>query len=233
MGYSEQLRYDVDIVMCIDATASMGPFLNLVKSQALNLYGDIKRKMEKELVTPKYIDQLRVRVIVFRDYLEDKENAMLTSDFFCLPEQAEEFETLVRSIQPMGGGDLPEDGLEALAYAMKSKWNVNSSNKRRQIIIVWSDDGTHNLGYGNSAANYPRKMPKTFAELTEWWGYAQCPGIMDNESKRLLIYAPAKEWWTTIAENWNNTLLFASQAGKGLDHLTYDEILSAIAQSIG
>lgn len=232
MEYNNQLKYDVDIVMCIDATASMGPFLDLVKSQALKLYDDIKRKMETELATPKYIDQMRVRVIAFRDYLADGENAMLTSGFYSLPAQAKEFKALIESIQPMGGGDLPEDGLEALAYAMKSKWNPTANTKRRQIIVVWTDDGTHELGFGKGAPNYPAKMPASFRELTQWWGYAQFPGLMDDDAKRLLIYAPEKAWWTTIAETWNNTLLFASQAGKGLDKLTYDEILSAIAQSI-
>lgn len=229
---NRQLKYDVDIVMCIDATGSMRPILDLVKKQALNLYGDIKKKMEVGLETPKYIDQMRVRVIVFRDYLADGENAMLTSDFFNLPEQAEDFSALLDEVEPFGGGDAPEDGLEALAYAMRSKWNTNTNNKRRQIIVVWTDDGTHELGFGRKAPNYPTKMPDSFAQLTEWWGYGQYPGIMDNNAKRLLIYAPAKDYWTTIADNWDNTLLFESQAGMGLEQLTYDEILSAIAQSI-
>ena len=232
MGNNYQLKYDVDVVMCIDATGSMGPFLDLVKSQALNLYDDLKRKMEQELATPKYIHELRVRVIVFRDYLADGINAILATDFFCLPAQAAEFEALVQSIQPMGGGDDPEDGLEALAYAMKSKWNTSTGNKHRQIIVVWTDDGTHELGYGKAASNYPQKMAKDFAELTQWWGFNQAPGFMDNQSKRLLIYAPAKDWWTTIAETWNNTLMFASESGNGLDKLTYDGILSALAQSV-
>lgn len=232
MGYNEQLKYDVDIVMCIDATASMGPFLDLVKGQAVNFYRDLKQKMEANQEAPKYIDTLRVRVIVFRDYLADGENAMLTSDFFTLPQQTEAFEALIRGIQPSGGGDLPEDGLEALAYAMKSKWNVRQGNKRRHVIVVWTDDGTHDLGFGKAAPNYPSKMPESFAELTQWWGFSQSPGVMDDDAKRLLIYAPEKEWWTTIPETWNNALLFPSQAGRGLDGLTYNEILSAIAQSI-
>lgn len=222
--------YDVDIVMCIDATASMGPFLDLVKAQALNLYGDIMQKMETK---DKRIDNLRVRVIAFRDYLEDKEDAMLVSNFFELPAQAADFESLINGIKPVGGGDLPEDGLEALGYAIKSKWapaGVNS--KRRQIIVVWTDDGTHEIGYGKNAPNYPAKMAASFAELTQWWGFGQYRGYMDNDAKRLLIYAPAKDYWTTIAETWDNTLLFESQAGKGLDKLTYDEILDAIAYSI-
>lgn len=231
MGNNYQLKYDVDVVMCIDATGSMGPFLDLVKSQALNLYDDLKRKMES-LATPKYINELRIRVIVFRDYLADGTNAMLTTGFFSLPGQAAEFEALVQSIQPMGGGDDPEDGLEALAYAIKSKWNTSTGNKRRQIIIVWSDDSTHELGFGKAAPNYPQKMAKDFSELTQWWGFGPGTGFMDDQSKRLLIYAPAKEWWTTVAETWNNTLMFPSESGNGLDKLTYEEILSSLAQSV-
>lgn len=229
MSTNGELKYSVDIVMCIDATASMGPLLDLVKSQALNLYGDITGKMSAK---DKHIDELRVRVIAFRDYIADGENAMLLSPFYTLPAQATEFEEMVRGIRPIGGGDLPEDGLEALGYAIKSKWTPQSHNKRRQIIVVWTDDGTHDIGHGRTAPNYPAKMAASFAELTQWWGYGQFPGFMDSEAKRLLLYAPAKNYWTTIAETWDNTLLFESQAGKGLDKLTYDEILDAIAGSI-
>lgn len=229
MDYNVQMKYDVDIVMCIDATMSMGPFLDLVKAQALNLHKDIQAEMAMK---EKYIDDLRVRVIAFRDYKADGNEAMLVSDFFSLPNQAAEFEACIRSIHPKGGGDLPEDGLEALAYAMKSKWKSEGQNKRRQIIVVWTDDGTHDLGQNRHMPNYPARMPGSFAELTEWWGFGQCPGVMANDSKRLLIYAPAKDYWTTIAETWENTLLFESPAGKGLDKLTYTEILDAIAQSI-
>lgn len=226
---SGELKYNVDIVMCIDATASMGPFLNLVKSQAMNLYGDIMQKMAEK---DKYVDQLRVRVIAFRDYLADGENAMLLSNFFILPDQTEEFENMVRGIQPIGGGDLPEDGLEALGYAIKSQWTPETNNKRRQIIVVWTDDGTHDIGHGRSAPNYPAKMASSFAELTQWWGFEQYPGFMDRDAKRLLLYAPAKDYWTTIAGTWGNALLFESRAGHGLDQLTYDEILDAITYSI-
>lgn len=224
-----ELRYNVDIVMCIDATASMGPFLNLVKKRAMNLYGDIANKMQEK---DKHIDEFRVRVIAFRDYLEDKEDAMLMSSFFSLPAQAAEFNEMIAGIQPFGGGDLPEDGLEALGYAIKSKWSPDTGNKRRQIIVVWTDDGTHQIGHARSAANYPAKMAASFDELTQWWGYGQYRGFVDRNAKRLLIYAPEKDYWTTIADLWDNTLMFPSQAGQGLDELTYDEILDAIAGSI-
>lgn len=228
MGSNYSLKYNVDIVMCMDATGSMGSLLNTVKANALSFYSDLTGAMGKKA---KHIDELRVRIIAFRDYLEDGENAMLATDFYSLPDDTAEFERLVKSIEPFGGGDEPEDGLEALAYAMKSKWTTGG-NKRRHIIILWSDDGTHALGFGKRAENYPPKMARDFEELTEWWGDANQPGLMDNNAKRLLIYAPEKKYWSTISDSWDNVIHFPSEAGKGLQGLEYEEILDAIANSI-
>lgn len=221
--------YNVDIVMCIDATGSMGPLINLVKQNAINFYSDLKARLDAK---SKRVEEVRVRVIAFRDYLADGDDAMLMSDFFKLPDEAPDFEALVKSIQPVGGGDPPEDGLEALGYAIKSKWTTGG-NKRRHIIVLWTDDATHEIGYGSSAENYPSKMAKSFSELTEWWGCgAQVEGVMDNKAKRLLIYAPEEPWWTNIADTWDNTIMFPSEAASGLDSTTYSEILDAICGSV-
>ena len=178
MASNYSLKYNVDISMCIDATGSMSNLLNIVKENALNFYTDLTTNMEKK---SKHIDVLRVRVIVFRDYLADGENAMQVTKFYTLPEEAAAFERLVKSIEPKGGGDDPEDGLEALAYAINSEWTT-SGDKRRHVIVVWSDEGTHPLGYGHSASNYPKKMPHDFDELTDWWGDPSMPGKIDNNS---------------------------------------------------
>ena len=228
MGSNYRLKYNVDIAMCIDATASMGSLLNTVKANALSFYSDLTAAMGEK---GKHIDELRVRVIAFRDYIADGEDAMLATDFYTLPADSAEFRELVNSIQPDGGGDDPEDGLEALAYAIKSNW-TKAGDKRRHIIIVWSDDATHALGFGAKAPNYPKKMARDFDELTEWWGDPSQSGLMDNSAKRLLIYAPEKKYWSTISDTWDNVLHFPSEAGKGLQGLEYEEILNAIANSI-
>lgn len=229
MGNNYSGKYNVDIVMCIDATGSMGPLIKMVKANALSFYNDFTTRLAEK---DKIVNEVRVKVIAFRDYLADGEKAMLMSDFFKLPEQSAQFEALVKGIEPMGGGDDPEDGLEALAYAIKSKWNM-SEGKKRHVIVVWTDDATHDLGFGKDAPNYPAKMAKDFTELSQWWGVGQSPtGVMDRKSKRLLIYAPPKESWTSIASIWDNTLLFPSAAGKGLNDKTYSEILNAICGSV-
>ena len=223
-----KLTYNVDMVFCIDATGSMGGFLDMVKSNAINFYRDMTNAMSAKKKT---VEQLRVRVIAFRDYIADGNDAMLVTDFFKLPEQSEDFEKCIRSIEAFGGGDDPEDGLEALGYAIKSKWTTEGM-KKRQVIVVWTDADTHELGFGRSAANYPSKMAANFDELTRWWGDRQNNGFVDWKSKRLLLFAPDAPFWSTISDSWDNVIHFPSEAGGGLDGANYDQILSVISQSI-
>lgn len=223
-----KLTYNVDMVFCIDTTGSMGSLLEMVKSNALNFYDDVTRKMSEK---GKVINQLRIRIISFRDYLADHENAMLVTDFFNLPVQNSDFEQCVRGLIPMGGGDEPEDGLEALAYAIRSDWDTQGM-KRRQVIVVWTDASTHSIGFGKSDPNYPDNMASNFEELTQWWGDIQNQGYMSQSGKRLLLFAPEAEYWNTIADNWNQVIHFPSKAGKGMEEIDYDLILNTIVNSI-
>ena len=192
MGNNYRMDYGVDLVFCIDATMSMAPLLDTVKSNALNFYQDFKNVMEAKR---KRVGSLRIRIVAD------------------------------------GGGDDPEDGLEALAYAMKSDWS-SQATKRRHVIVVWTDDGTHDLGFGKSAPNYPAGMARDFNELTAWWGSRTNPGVMDENAKRLIIFAPNKNSWNTISDNWNNVIQYESEAGAGLQDCDYEQILSAICNSI-
>ncbi len=221
--------YTVDMVFCIDATGSMEDFsggqkriINMVKENALSFYGDLMKKMADK---NKRISQLRVRVIAFRDYIADGENAMLVTDFFRLPEQAAAFESCINSIHAAGGGDIPEDGLEALAYAMKSSWTSEGTDQRR-VIVVWTDAGTHPLGFGSSAENYPKGMPANLSELGDWWD------DIPTKSKRLVLYAPDEPGWSHISANWENVVHYPSVAGNGLAECDYSEILDVLAMSI-
>ena len=228
MGNNYRMDYGVDLVFCIDATMSMAPLLDTVKSNALNFYQDFKNVMEAKR---KRVGSLRIRIVAFRDYYYDREKAMMVTNFFNLPEQTEEFRACISSIVADGGGDDPEDGLEALAYAMKSDWS-SQATKRRHVIVVWTDDGTHDLGFGKSAPNYPAGMARDFNELTAWWGSRTNPGVMDENAKRLIIFAPNKNSWNTISDNWNNVIQYESEAGAGLQDCDYEQILSAICNSI-
>lgn len=228
-GGSQSMDYTVDMVFCIDATGSMEDttgsstkIINLVKQNALNFYSDFNNVM---MGKSKKVRQLRVRVIAFRDYLADGEEAMLVTDFFNLPQQADEFEACINSIHADGGGDIPEDGLEALAYAIKSNWTTEGA-KKRQVIVVWTDAGTHDMGYGSRSPYYPNGMPQSLSDLNDWWD------DMNRNYKRLVLFAPDEYGWSYISENWENVVHVPSVAGNGLAEQNYSEILHTIAQSL-
>ena len=228
---AQGLDYTVDMVFCIDATGSMEEFgggqkrlINMVKEGAISFYDDLSKSMSAK---HKQIRQLRIRVVAFRDYLADGEAAMLVTNFFYLPEQAKEFEDCINSISAMGGGDIPEDGLEALAYAIRSDW-TNEGARRRQVIVLWTDADPHPLQYGSSSPYYPSGMPRDLGELTDWWD-----NYMNPTAKRLVMFAPDEGGWEYISSNWDNVVHFPSQAGNGLAEQSYADIMNVLSNSIG
>ena len=222
-----QLTYHVDMVFCIDATGSMRHVLDFVKHNALNLYQDIAGAMEKKRKT---VSQMRIRVIAFRDYVADGEQAMMASDFFVLPQQAQQFYDCVNGVTAKGGGDIPEDGLEALAYAIRSDW-TKEGVKKRHIIVVWSDAPTHALGHGRIAPWYPDGMAEDFDELSLWWEDEQLGGAMDEGAKRLLIFAPDAPEWNRISSEWSQ-VVHVQTVSEGLAELEYQQVIDAVCNTI-
>lgn len=222
-----KLTYHVDMVFCIDATGSMRHVIEFVKQNALTLYRDVAGAMAQKHKT---VQQMRVRIIAFRDYLADGDSAMLTSDFFVLPQQAQEFQNCVAGIQAKGGGDIPEDGLEALGYAIRSDW-TREGVKKRHIIVLWSDAPTHPLGHGKTASWYPEGMARDFEELSLWWEDEQLGGSMDEGAKRLLLFAPDAPEWSRISSSWAQ-VIHVQTVSEGLQELEYRQVIDAVCNTI-
>lgn len=221
------VKYSVDVVLCIDATGSMGDIINRVKGNALKFHEDLTERMGKK---SKVIDSLRIKVIAFRDFYVDKEKSVMESDFFELPKDKAGFSEFVDTITAEGGGDEPETGLEAVAMAMKSKW-TQSADKRRQVIVIWTDASTHQLERDENSkpVHYPADLPKNFDELTDWW---EGQDYMSPSAKRLILFAPDAYAWTDISNHWTNVIHHVSKAGNGLEEIDYDQIIDAVANSV-
>ena len=136
----------------------------------------------------------------------------------------------MNSLDPDGGGDEPESGLEGLAAAMLSPWE-RGSDKRRHLIVLFTDASAHPIERAASAGLLPPGFPTNFNELYDAWEGGQSGG-MEHSAKRLLIYAPDLEPWRGISDLWSNTLHFPSRAGDGLEDFTFAEILNQIASSV-
>lgn len=232
------LDYRVDIVFCIDCTESMDNILNIIKERALCFHKDLIEKMR---LKQKTVDSLRVRVVAFRDYAAYTQECrkrhkgnepMLVTDFFTLPADSEKLRLAVQSLHPVGGGDIPEDGLEALAYAIRSDWDRRQDAKHRHVIVLWTDAVPHEIGYGKASPRYPKGMAGNMRELTMWWGNALSQGYCDQDAKRLVLFAPNDGEWNFISEQWDQVIHYPSKAGDGLSELDYETILSCICQSI-
>lgn len=218
--------YYVDIVMCIDATGSMAPIIDEVKSNALSFYQKFVDAMEE---SDKDVAQLRIKVISFRDYGVDAE-PMVESPFFTLPDQNDQFRSSVNSIEAIGGGDAAENALEAIALALKSEWTSGGS-KRRHAILVFTDAPALSLGERSGSPKYPSGLPADLAKLGAWWEGTDQSLISAYQPKagRLVAFVPNAEPWTEM-QAWNRYWPAFSAAGTGLRDV---DIQSAIDLLVG
>ena len=229
---SGQGEYNVDIVMCIDATGSMAPIINKVKENALTFYSKFDEAMEDQ---DKWVDNLRVKVIVFKDYICDT-NPMVESRFFTLPKDSADFENFVNKIEPTGGGDTPENSLEAISLALKSDWTTNGGRFRRHVIVVFTDAPALPLQERRDCPGYPAGMPKNLAELGDWWQYDEQEGLpfdgtYNSYAGRLIVFAPEASPWTDM-KGWSRYWYMKSKAGTGLAELDMQAVLALLAGSV-
>lgn len=221
---------NVDLVLCIDATGSMGPIIDEVKTNALSFHDRMTVALEEK---GRNVEQLRVRVIVFRDYYCDGDNAMCESRFFKLPQENADFRRFVDEINATGGGDEPENALESLYLAMKSDW-IKDGVRKRHVIVLFTDASAHPLEKameGEKPSNYPVDMPANLSDLSAVWDDPQ-GGAMDARAKRLVLFTPEAYPWSTLATGWRETVQVQSKAGAGMDEIDMESVLATIANSI-
>jgi len=221
------IGYTVDLVFCIDKTGSMGPVISDVKRNASEFHEHLLHTMERK---QKAIDKLRIRVIAFGDCYVDGPNWFMESEFYTMPGDVDDYKAFVESIHADGGGDEPENGLEALSRAIESDW-AQSGSKSRQVVVVYTDASTHTLERATeeSPTHYLPEMPSSFDSLTDLW---ESNGSMNSAAKRLVLFAPDSYPWNDIETHWSEVVMFPSKAGDGLQEHEYDQILDMLSNSI-
>ena len=232
------MDYKVDIVMCIDLTGSMQPCINTVKSRALQFWPDLQEALKN---ASKYVSDVRVKVIGFRDFEADGAKSLEVSRYFNLSEQGssdpEEYKKFVNGLVAEGGGDEPENALEALSLAIQSDW-VQTGDKRRHVIVMFTDASAHKLENANrSNPYYPQDMPASLEELTDIWmtptsGQQVSKIKLKQPAKRLVVFAPQMYPWPEIYESWTQVVYNPTADTSGLDDVTYEDIISTIVGSV-
>lgn len=223
-------KRNIDVVFCIDGTGSMVPCIESVKSNARRFHLEFVKEMTEQ---GSEIDMMRIKVIVFRDYHDDGANAMVESPFYELPADNEDFVRFLTGIVATGGGDGPENGLEAIYKAMLSDFTTGV--KDRQVIVLFSDADALELRARASEPGYPSDMVD-FDGLIETWS---CTGAKAQEAgfklrdrnKRLVIFAPAGTKYETAKGALDRSIFNPVDMSKGLGDIDFSSIIKIIAAS--
>ena len=172
--------YAIDVVFCVDASASMFYTLQLMKRHIGNFADELKSRYSARSQS---IESIRIRFVFFRDYLTDGSDAMLVSDFINLSQETVDLNKMLEGIDAFGGVNVPRSGLEALAIAMHSPWSTGAFRTRNYIVLI-SDSEARELYSCQTVSNYPKRMPDSFEKLSEMW--------------------------STISDEWENVIHFPS-----------------------
>lgn len=238
------IGYKMDIVFCIDNTYSMYPCINEIKDKAKH-FSDICRRTFENGNKP--ISQLRVKVVEFGDFASDGPTAIMEHGFYTLPDQNAEFEAAINSISLVNedgspkGGDIPENGWEAVVTAMRSDWtpiDTRAGEKGRHIICVLTDAPPLELGARQGCIGYPDNMPGSTDELFDIWegGTQEFATALHPNYKRLVVFGPADEEngnsWAQLGDLCDAKILFTEvNAAAGLRDVDMEGITNEILAS--
>jgi hypothetical protein len=126
----------VDIVFVLDVTESMQPYIDAVKQNVISFAQDLQSNSR----------DYRLGLVTFEDYVVSAYpdcNCAYRNSF---TSDVKQFTDWVGTLHAGGGGDIPEDQLDALSYAAKFPFRPEAEG----IIIIVTDAPPHHDGDGSA-----------------------------------------------------------------------------------
>ncbi|MBV8356642.1 MAG: FHA domain-containing protein [Deltaproteobacteria bacterium] len=124
----------VDIVFVLDITESMQPYIDAVKQNMINFAQDLEQNHR----------DYRLGLVTFEDYVVSSYPDCNCEYRKTMTSDARKFTNWVGTLHAGGGGDIPEDQLDALAYAATLPFRPDAQG----IIILITDAPPHVAGDG-------------------------------------------------------------------------------------
>src|SRR5258708_3235726 len=126
----------VDIVFVMDVTESMQPYVDAVKQNVIAFAQDLQSNSR----------DYRLGLVTFEDYVVSKYPDCNCAYRTAMTSDVKQFTDWVGSLHAGGGGDIPEDQLDALAYASTFPFRPEAEG----IIIIVTDAPPHHDGDGSA-----------------------------------------------------------------------------------
>jgi pSer/pThr/pTyr-binding forkhead associated (FHA) protein len=123
----EEQGRPVDIVVVFDITESMQPYIDGMKEATID-FADRLAKAKRDY---------RLGLVTFEDYVVRDDTVFTRS--------ASEFKSWVGALQASGGGDIPEDSLDALVVASRFPFRPDA----QAVVILITDAPNHFRGDGS------------------------------------------------------------------------------------
>ena len=148
-------KQDFDIIYMIDATGSMGNYLEAAKDQCINISNELKSKFNNY--------NFQFGGIFYRDPIDSKNDK---NEMFDLTSNVPELKIFISQMKATGGGDFAEDWVGGYDLAInKIKWR----NGIRLIIHICDADA-HGKEYTAKGDNHPNegiKMPPLLEQCVD------------------------------------------------------------------
>lgn len=125
----------VDIVFVLDVTESMQPYIDAVKQNIITFAQDLQSNSR----------DYRLGLVTFEDYVVSQYPDCNCPYRSKMTSNVHEFTDWVSGLHAGGGGDIPEDQLDALAYAASFPFRPEAEG----IIIIVTDAPPHHDGDGS------------------------------------------------------------------------------------
>ena len=125
----------VDIVFVMDVTESMQPYIDAVKQNIISFAQDLAANNR----------DYRLGLVTFEDYVISKYPDCNCPYRSAMTSDVHQFIDWVSGLHAGGGGDIPEDQLDALAYAASFPFRPEAEG----IIILVTDAPPHHAGDGS------------------------------------------------------------------------------------
>jgi hypothetical protein len=126
----------VDIVFVMDVTESMQPYIDAVKQNVIAFAQDLQSNSR----------DYRLGLVTFEDYVVSKYPDCNCEYRTAMTSDVKKFIDWVGTLHAGGGGDIPEDQLDALAYASTFPFRPEAEG----IIIIVTDAPPHHDGDGSA-----------------------------------------------------------------------------------
>lgn len=200
----------VDILLCIDGTASMKKIIDEVKGNISSFVNNLIKNLTSENLE---IEAYRIKIIVFRNLDFDGDSWYQETPFYDLEKNQLKLDNFLSGVEAVGGSpDTPfEDGLSALSIGISnSNWSFGPDDI--QIIGLWTDTESKDLNA--ELDNFKPGTPNTYDDLKKYWVEYF---LIKAPKARLLLFAPDVYPWNNILEEWPQSIHYRSSSA-GIDY---------------